>query len=281
MVDHQELLNQVISIVREVGTYQSSFFRAEGGPRGYTKSPREIVSRVDIESEHKLKSRLLALIENAGFFGEETDKDLGEEYSWVVDPIDGTINYLCGIRQWCISVALLYRREPVVATIYEPESGDLFTAIAGRGAFLNERRLPLTPFEQPLSQAVLATGMPFRSEDIAAGFFTAAARLLPKCREIRRLGSAALDMAYLAAGFFQGYWEADLALYDMAAGLLLLKEAGVCCTDYFGNPFDPFTDRSLAAFMPSIGEEFIPLLAEAYDPYREVLGSNTLCKEIP
>lgn len=276
MVDHQEVLRQVIGAVREVGAYQSSLFRSEGGPRGYAKSPKEIVSKVDIESEQELKSRLLPLIEGACFFGEETEREFGEEYSWVVDPIDGTINYLCGIRQWCISVALFSGLKPVIAVIYEPESGDLFTAIRDRGAFLNARRLPLSPFDEPLSQAVLATGMPFRSEDIAPGFFTAASRLLPRCREIRRLGSAALDMAYLAAGFFQGYWETDLALYDMAAGLLLMEESGVLCTTFFGNRFDPFTDRSLAACRPSIKEEFLSLLTEAYEPYRETLTTNTL-----
>ncbi len=271
MRDLTVIMEQVKQQIPQVGEYQLSFFRKPDALQGYEKLPREVVTDIDIASEKMIHRILLNILPEAGFFGEETARQLSDEYTWVVDPIDGTLNFLNGISEWCISIGLLYQGSPVLGLIYRPVSGESFHAVKGGGAWLGETRLPVYGYTSGLQEAFLATGMPFRSPDVSHGFFTTAEALLPKCREIRRLGSAALDLVYCAAGFFQGYWETDLMAYDVCAAIAILQETDLVIQDFFGNPYDLFSSRSLLVARREIIDGFAQIVRTGYSPYMGIL----------
>lgn len=266
----ERIRDRVSERIESVKDYQMSLFRKEP-ELGYQKKNSEIVSEVDIRSELMLKEMLNDIMPEAAFYGEETSKEVSSEWTWVVDPIDGTVNYVSGLHEWCISVALLHERQPVVGCISKPATGETYRAVKGGGAEMNGRDLPIFPFRGELSDALIATGMPFRSRDVSHGFFVTAESLLPGCREIRRMGSAALDMTYTASGFFQGYWETDLQPYDIAAAALLCSETGIKITDFFGKPYDLFEDRSCIAAHPSIHEDLMRIVQRGYEAYSAAL----------
>ncbi|MGM0431537.1 MAG: inositol monophosphatase family protein [Spirochaetota bacterium] len=267
----QALRDKIAVFLPEVGAYQLSFFRNPDSLRGYLKSPKELVSHVDIASEKMLAEHLGKLLPEATLFGEETTQEFGEEYTWVVDPIDGTVNFVSGLQEWSISVALLHHRSPVVGLVYKPTTGELYSAVRGQGAWLDERALPILRFTGGLQEAVIATAFPFRTPDAEEGFFRMARELLPHCREIRRFGSAALDLSYTAAGFFQGYWETDLEIYDTAAALLIMEEAGVTASNFFGSPYSPEQDRSLCAAHPLIENDLLEYTSTYYRAFKPQL----------
>ncbi len=271
MINLTEILRSVKKELPRIGDYQLSFYRKPEAVQGYQKSPREVVSKIDIESEKMLRDMLGKIIPEAAFYGEETSKDIGEEYTWVVDPIDGTLNFLHGIAEWCISIGLLYKKEPVLGIIYRPVSQEIFSAAKGHGAWLDDRRLPLYGFNGKLEDSFIATGMPFRSPDVAKGYFESAQELLTRCQEIRRMGSAALDLAYCAAGFFHGYWETDLRIYDICAALVLLQEAGIPYQNFFGEPYDHFTGRTLLVAREEIMDDLTQLITKHYDQHKDIL----------
>ncbi len=271
MVELTEILKEVKLELPRIGEYQLSFYRKPESVHGYQKRPREVVSVIDIESEKMIHEMLGKVLPEAAFYGEETDKTIGEEYTWVVDPIDGTLNFLHGIAEWCISIGLLYRGEPVLGIIYRPVSQEFFSAAKGHGAWLDDRRLPLYDFNGRLEDSFIATGMPFRSPDVADGYFDSAKDLLTRCQEIRRMGSAALDLAYCAAGFFHGYWETDLRIYDICAALVLLQEAGIPYQNFFGEPYDPLTGRSLIVAREEILGDLTELVSKHYEQHKEIL----------
>jgi myo-inositol-1(or 4)-monophosphatase len=273
MFDLQPVLNEIRDFLPEITAYQLSFFRNPEILHGYLKSPKELVSQVDITSEKMIRSHLARIMPEAAFYGEETDRDIAE-FTWVVDPVDGTVNFVSGLPEWSISIALLYNREPIIALIAKPTTQELFTALKGEGAYLDQTRLPIMPFHGTLQDSVIATAFPFRSPHEAPGFYAMAQQLLPRCREIRRFGSAALDLSYIAAGFMQGYWETDIKLYDVAAALLILDEAGFQVRDFYGESYDPFTSRSLCAGHPAIIDELTSLTSEYYAEYRASLTTK-------
>ncbi|MGI4955194.1 MAG: inositol monophosphatase family protein [Janthinobacterium lividum] len=206
------------------------------------KGPGDFVSQADLRSEATLKEELNKARPGFAFLMEESGMSGGANWAWrwVVDPLDGTSNFLHGIPQWCISIAL-ERRLPDGATeitagmIYNPVNDEMFWAEKGGGAFLNERRLRVSG-RRELKDALFATGIPFAA--VSGGRRLAFARtlgiLMPQVAGIRRFGAAALDMAWVAAGRFDGYWELGLKPWDMAAGLLIVREAGGFVTDPSG-----------------------------------------------
>lgn len=256
------LAEQVAARLRPVIDFQLATFRNGAYELTTMKNPQETVSVIDIESERMIKAILFDLLPEAAFYGEETEQRRGQ-WTWVVDPIDGTANYLYGIDIWTISIALLHHTSPVACCMVRPVTGEVFLAARGAGAWWNGK--PLLPSRsRPLKEALIATALPFRSHDIADVFYGCAAEVLPRCREIRRLGAASLDLAYLAAGIFQGYWEIDLQPYDIAAGLLLLQETGCTYSDAFGAPYDLFGSRSLVAGHPGVHSELVEITARWY-----------------
>ena len=163
--------------------------------------------------------------------GETAGRD--PQHRWIVDPLDGTTNFLHGIPHFAISIALERQGKLSAALIHNPITDELFTAERGSGAFVNDRRLRVAA-RPSLADAVVATGMPFRGRGDHARYVTELTAVMPEVAGIRRFGAAALDLAYVAAGRFDGFWERDLSPWDLAAGILIVREAGGYVTDLDG-----------------------------------------------
>ncbi|MGI4946525.1 MAG: inositol monophosphatase family protein [Janthinobacterium lividum] len=206
------------------------------------KGPGDFVSQADLRSEATLKEELNKARPGFAFLMEESGMSGGANWAWrwIVDPLDGTSNFLHGIPQWCISIALERRlpdgtTEITAGMIYNPVNDEMFWAEKGGGAFLNERRLRVSG-RREFKDALFATGIPFAAVSGARrlAFARTLGVLMPQVAGIRRFGAAALDMAWVAAGRFDGYWELGLKPWDMAAGLLIVREAGGFVTDPAG-----------------------------------------------
>ena len=201
------------------------------------KSHSDFVSEVDSKAEDAIINIILEaypkhsiLAEESGVIGNEKEP----EYQWIIDPLDGTTNFLHGFPQYSISIALKHRGILTQAVIYDSIGNELFTASRGRGAYLNDHRLRVSKRSQ-LSECLIGTGIPFRDLTHIESYLSMLKDILSRVAGIRRPGSAALDLAYVAAGRYDGFWELQLEPWDMAAGCLLITEAGGLVSDLEGN----------------------------------------------
>ena len=218
-----------------------------------SKSAGDFVSRADIRAEQVIREELNEARPNYGFLGEEGGAQNGEDPTrrWIVDPLDGTTNFLHGMPHWAVSIALEHKGEIVSAVILDPVKNEMFVAEKGKGAWLNDARIRVSD-RRDLTPSVYATGVPFAQNPHLPEFLLQIARLAPQCAGIRRWGAAALDLAYVAAGRYEGFWERGLHPWDIAAGMLIVKEAGglIEAFDPDGKPLD---DGSIIA---ANGEQF-------------------------
>ena len=223
------------------------------------KGPSDFVSQADLRAEAILREELNKARPGYAFLMEESGASGSENWSWrwVVDPLDGTTNFLHGIPHWAISIGLEKRlpdggSEMAAGLVYAPASDEMFWAEKGGGAFVNERRLRVSA-RREFKDALFATGVPFAAVSAArrAAFSRTLAALMPHVAGIRRFGAAALDLAWVAAGRYDGYWELGLKPWDMAAGLLLVREAGGYATDPDGTA-DPRETGNLVAGNPHL-----------------------------
>lgn len=199
-----------------------------------SKQRNDFVSEVDRGAEQEIISVLRKAYPDHAILAEESGAHEGnEEYQWVIDPLDGTTNFLHGFPQFAVSIALKHRGRLDQAVVYDPVSQDLFTASRGNGAQLNGHRIRVTP-QKSLEGALLGTGFPFRDQHYLEAYLGMFRALFRDTAGIRRAGSAALDLAYVACGRLDGFWEIGLSEWDMAAGVLLIKEAGGIVTDFGG-----------------------------------------------
>ncbi|MCW8885190.1 MAG: inositol monophosphatase [Motiliproteus sp.] len=264
-MSHQ-LLERVQALVERVGHYQSEQFRQLPPGGGDEKQSREFVSRVDLHSEEMLKEGLQRLLPEAGFYGEESGRSGNQANCWVVDPLDGTTNFLSGLDQFSISVALTDDQGTRLGVVYRPQNRECFRALRGEGLYHNGEQQKRANPRLNLSQALIGTGFPYRSPDVASAFFPCAESVLFKSRGIRRMGSAALDLSYVANGFLQGFWETDLQPYDVAAALLFLQESGCPVSNERGLPYNMHQDRLLICGWPMVHEHLQELVREHYQP---------------
>ncbi len=206
------------------------------------KGPSDFVSQADIRAEQTVREELAKARPGYAFLMEESGASGAADWThrWVVDPLDGTTNFLHGVPQWCISIALEQRRqdgssEITAGVIYNPVVDEMFWAERGGGAFLNERRLRVAA-RREIKDALFATGIPFAAVTAPRrlAFARTLGTLMPQVAGIRRFGAAALDLAWVAAGRYDGYWELGLKPWDMAAGMLIVREAGGFVTDAAG-----------------------------------------------
>jgi len=211
-----------------------------------SKSENDYVTNVDQEAERLIIDTLSFSYKDHAFFGEETGQTGESDYQWIIDPIDGTRNFIRKVPHWAISIALKYKGQIQVAVVYDPLKEELFTAVKGSGAQFNGKRIRVSN-TKGLEHSLLATGFPFRNEEKLAEYMTIFGKLFPHCSDMRRAGSAALDLAYVAAGRFDGFWEFGLKEWDTAAGALLVQEAGGMISDIKGNPNYLEGDSILAA----------------------------------
>ena len=220
-------LNVMIKAARKAGRSLVKDFREVENLQVSSKGPGDFVSRADREAERIIKEELRTARPNYGWIGEETGEDAGEDPTrrWIVDPLDGTTNFLHGLPHWAVSIALEHKGEIVAAVIFDAAKDEMFTAEKGDGAFLNDRRIRVSGRRQMI-ESIFATGVPFGGRGTLPATLRDLARLMPVCAGVRRWGSAALDLAYVAAGRYDGYWERGIQPYDVAAGWLLVKEAG-------------------------------------------------------
>lgn len=210
------------------------------------KGEIDLVTEADRRSEELIVGRLRETFPDHSIIAEEGGGDGGSEYLWLVDPLDGTTNYAHGFPWFSISIALLKGGEPILGVIYNPVLDELFWAEKGGEAWLNGERIFVSRISE-LSYSFLATGFPYDIRESEVNNLDHFSHFTLKALAIRRAGSAALDLAYLACGRFDGFWELKLHAWDVAAGFLLVREAGGRVTDFKGDFFDPFGMEILAS----------------------------------
>ena len=220
-------LNLMLKAARRAGKSLVKDFREVENLQVSTKGPGDFVSKADREAERMIKEDLMGARPTYGWLGEESAPEDGADPTrrWIVDPLDGTTNFLHGMPHWAVSIALEHKGEIVSAVVFDAAKDEMFWAEKGAGAWMNERRLRVSGRRQ-MHEAVFATGVPFGAKKTLPAMLADLARLMPACAGVRRWGAASLDLAYVAAGRYDGYWERELQAWDVAAGILLVKEAG-------------------------------------------------------
>ena len=225
------------------------------------KGPADFVTEVDRQVEQTIIDILHEAYPDHAFLGEEGGAVGESEFQWIIDPIDGTTNFLHGFPMYCTSIALAHKGIVTQAVIYDPVRNDLFTATRGSGAFLNDRRMRVSQ-ETRLDDALIGSGFPYSSMEHQERYLRMLAEVMRKTAGIRRPGSAALDLAYVAAGRYDGFWELGLKPWDMAAGTLLIQEAGGLVSDLDGNNQFLQTGHVVAG-NPKIFGQLLPMVARA------------------
>ena len=220
-------LNLMIKAARKAGRSLVKDFREVENLQVSSKGPGDFVSKADFEAERIIKEELLGGRPTYGWLGEETGATPGADPTrrWIVDPLDGTTNFLHGMPHWAVSIALEHKGEIVSAVVFDAAKDEMYFAEKGAGAWMNDRRLRVSG-RRSMNEGVFATGIPFGLKKTMPESLGDLARLMPLCAGMRRWGAASLDLAYVAAGRFDGYWERELNAWDIAAGLLLVREAG-------------------------------------------------------
>ena len=198
------------------------------------KTKNDLVSEVDHAAEAEIINSLQKIYPDHAFLAEESGRIGESDYEWIIDPLDGTTNFLHGFPIYAVSIALAYKKQLQVAVVYDPCRNDLFTASRGSGAYLNEKRIRVSKRDK-LIDCLIGTGFPFRANSDVDSYGEMFKALALKTAGIRRPGAAALDLANVAAGRLDGFWEIGLSPWDMAAGALLIKEAGGLVGDLDGD----------------------------------------------
>lgn len=199
------------------------------------KGYHDFVTDIDKKAEQQIIEVIKRAYPHHAIIGEESGLSKGtQDYCWIIDPIDGTTNFIHGIPHFAVSIAVKKGDSLIAGVIFDPVKNELFTAAKGEGARLDQHRIRVSTTKK-LPDALLATGFPFRHKELLPPFLKTFEALFPRCAGMRRAGSAALDLAYTAAGRLDGFWEAAIHLWDIAAGVLLIQEAGGVCSDFQGS----------------------------------------------
>ena len=255
------MLNVAIKAARAAGSIINRAALDVEAVRISQKQVNDFVTEVDHASEQAIIDTLLGAYPDHGFLAEESGSERGNpksEHIWIIDPLDGTTNFIHGFPVYCISIALQVRGRIEQAVVYDPTRNDLFTATRGRGAFLNERRIRVAKRTR-LSECLISTGFPFRPGDDFNRYLRLMGDVMQRTAGLRRPGAAALDLAYVAAGFSDGFFELGLQPWDMAAGSLLVTEAGGLIGNFTGEA--NFLDqKECMAANPRIYGQLVPLL---------------------
>lgn len=259
----QHLCQQTVECCRQVGLFLAQEFASFDRSRTEYKGRNDLVSYVDKQAEAQLVAALSALMPHAGFIAEEGSGEAAPDgLNWIVDPLDGTTNFIHGIPLFCISVALARGKELLLGVVHDPCANQTFYAWQGGGAYLDGRRLQVSA-QPDLAHSLVATGFPYADFGKQAAYMALLSDVMERCHGLRRLGSAALDLAYTAAGRFEGFFEYNLNPWDVAAGTLLVQEAGGIVTD-FGGGDDSTFGRELLAASPQVHPELLSLVRTAW-----------------
>ncbi|WP_299354382.1 inositol monophosphatase family protein [uncultured Shimia sp.] len=221
-------INIMMKAARKAGRSLVKDFREVENLQVSMKGAGDFVSRADLRAEEILKEELLGARPTYGWLAEESDEIPGKDPTrrWIVDPLDGTTNFLHGLPHWAISIGLEHKGEMVAGIVFDPAKDEMFYAEKGEGAWLNDSNRLRVSGRNRMIESIFATGLPFGGRADLPETLKDLARLLPATAGVRRWGAASLDLAYVAAGRYEGFWERNLKPWDMGAGLVLVKEAG-------------------------------------------------------
>ena len=257
------MLNMAIKAARAAGAIINRAALDVEAVRVSTKQVNDFVTEIDHASEAAIIETLLTAYPNHGIHAEESGREHGNQQSdhiWIIDPLDGTTNFIHGFPVYCVSIALAVNGRVEQAVVYDPTRNDLFTATRGRGAFLNERRIRVSK-RTMLRDTLITTGFPFRPGDNFKQYMAMLGDVMQRTSGVRRPGAAALDLAYVAAGFSDGFFETGLSIWDVAAGSLLVTEAGGLVGNFTGEA-DFLEQREILAATPRIYGQLVPVLAK-------------------
>jgi myo-inositol-1(or 4)-monophosphatase len=256
------MLNTAVRAARRAGEIINRSLERHQDLPVESKGHHDFVTEVDRAAEEAITETLHKAYPDHTIMGEEggTSHDSGSGRRWIIDPLDGTTNFIRGIPQFAVSIALEVDGRLDQGVIYDPAANDLFTASRGSGAYLNDRRIRVTD-PKGIDGALLGTGFPFRHGDLIEPYLDSFRAFMPHVSGIRRPGAAALDLAWVACGRYDGFWEFRLNPWDMAAGILLVREAGGVVTDFDGGE-DPFVTGNVLAAGPRLQRAMLQRLRE-------------------
>ncbi len=258
------MLNIAVKAARRAGNIINRATRNLDIVVAKEKAANDYVSEVDHEAEEAIVTTLLAAYPDHSILAEERGAAGKSEFQWIIDPLDGTTNFLHGFPQYAVAIALRHRGIITQAVVYDPSRNDLFTATRGRGAFLNETRIRVSK-RVHLKGSLVGTGFPFRQFEHIDAYLAMLRDMMKNTSGVRRPGSATLDLAYVAAGRLDGFWELGLGPWDMAAGALLITEAGGLVGDLEGNE-GYLKSGNIVAGNPKVFAAIIQLLSRHLTP---------------
>ncbi len=252
---------KLITIIKEAGEILKEGYYSKKDVN--FKAKKDLVTKYDVGIENLLKEKFLSEFKDFNVIAEESDNSNIEFLnSIIVDPIDGTTNFVNQVPHTCISVGVYKNKKPFIGIVYNPILDELYTAEVGKGAFLNGNKIEVSK-EEDFQKALIASGFPYTSgtcEDDLNDVIVKMKKILPRCQDIRRLGSAALDLCYVARGTYEGYYEMNLKAWDVSAGIIILKEAGGKISNIDGNEYTLFEDKYLLASNKYIHDSLISIL---------------------
>jgi myo-inositol-1(or 4)-monophosphatase len=257
------MLNVAVKAARTAGSIINRAALDIESVRISQKKANDFVTEVDHAAERIIIDTLLSAYPGHGIWAEESGRTMGakdSDYVWIIDPLDGTTNFIHGLPVYCVSIALAVRGKVEQAVVYDPTRNDLFTATKGRGAYLNERRIRVSKRNQ-LKESLISTGFPFRPGDDFNRYLAMMGEVMQRTAGLRRPGAAALDLAYVAAGYTEGFFETGLQPWDVAAGSLLVSEAGGLVGNFTGES-DFLEQHECLAGTPKVYGQLIGILGK-------------------
>lgn len=271
-------MRQRIEVAREAilsaGSFVREMFEREDTGEVEEKDRNDFVTQADRISERMITETLSRAFPDSGILGEETAGRSDAEEVWVIDPLDGTTNFIHGYPSIGLSVALRSAGETVLGLVFDPLREELFEAIAGEGAKCNGRPIRVSA-PAGLSDSLIGTGFPFRVEEHLEAYIESFRRIFSGCRGVRRAGAAALDLSHVAAGRLDGFWELYLKPWDMAAGALIVREAGGVVSDFFGGG-DFLGAGNIVAGSARVHAALTAVTSEVFDPAETASLANDL-----
>jgi myo-inositol-1(or 4)-monophosphatase len=246
-MDNEKILQVALEAARRAGSYLKENYSDVQRPEVEFKGEIDLLTKYDKESQEIICSILAENFPTHSILAEEDLNVVQEKESlWLIDPLDGTTNFAHSLPVFSVSIAFYLENKPLVGVVYAPILQEMFHAVSNGGAFLNQKKITVSK-EKKLGDSVLATGFPYDCRESKQNNLGNFSKFLVKARALRRWGVASIDLSYVAAGRFEGFWEPKLKPWDTAAGMLIVQEAGGKVTDYSDNPFDPFMKEILAS----------------------------------
>jgi len=262
-----KLTEGVVSIAKEVGNFIRNESHNFDHDKVEYKGLHDMVSYVDKSAEIALVDSLRSLLPEAGFVTEEKTATIsGEKYNWIIDPLDGTTNFIHGLPTYSISIALQSNDELILGVVYEINRDECFSAWKNGGAYLNNKRISVVK-ARGIEKTLVATGFPYYEFGKLDAYLAVLKELMQRCHGVRRIGSAAIDLAYVACGRFDAYFEFNLNSYDVAAGIVLVREAGGQIFDFYGGN-KSIERREMVATNGLISAELLFILEEKFNQHK-------------